>query len=285
MKNRMLLLVLCTAACQSQAIDPASQSAPEVGEDEAAAKYDASCVRRHKRCTTSSHCCTGFCSLETLSYGPGQCVGPQDDGAYCTRDAQCKSGSCKDSVCAAQVTTCGDIGAVCSANDQCCSGRCELYSVYVPTWHHCTELLKDGAYCLTASECQSQVCEDSRCGAKACTPLGKACVGSAECCAGSFCGTFAYVPATCMAPMPHGSVCWNDSQCQSGRCSSEFGCVQAVCSAAGKSCANDGDCCAGFCDTNTYAPVVCRAAMGKGGWCDRDRQCQSGHCVNYACSG
>ncbi len=164
----------------------------------------------------------------------------------------------------------------------CCGGFCALYGYISGT---CEAPLPDGSYCQSDAQCASGVCQGYQCGAaRACAAEGERCQASADCCAG-FCETNAYVTSwhTCVPPQANGAYCTIDRECGSGICRNDQ-CVAQACGALGTKCQADADCCDGsFCDHFTYAPPACTAPWPKIHYCNEDRQCQSGACVDYQC--
>jgi hypothetical protein len=121
--------------------------------------------------------------------------------------------------------------------------------------------------------------------ATACAPEHEAC-GTAGCCEGLWCNEFAgYGIPTCYAPLENGASCTSNGDCASGNCL-EYICAAATCGATEALCVSDGDCCAGFClyPTDAYGPGHCSGPLPDGEQCSYGTQCQSGWCIEYACS-
>ncbi len=267
------------------------------------------CTPQGSVCSTSGDCCTGtFC--DTSTYGPTKCRAARPDGAYCddarqcqakvctaskcgaapkvngaacTAGAQCVSGSCQKGHCAA---VCAAAGASCTANADCCGGAFCNNLTYAP-WT-CTAPQANGAYCDGDAQCQSGNCHSSICAAAVCGHAGTACLSNGDCCGGTFCFNYTYAPPVCHVGLANGTSCFDDAHCQSGHCNGSV-CAAAACTVNGQVCQSDSECCAGgFCDASffSYSPVpnVCKPAGATGAYCESNRQCASGRCVNAACA-
>jgi hypothetical protein len=117
-----------------------------------------------------------------------------------------------------------------------------------------------------------------------CAESGSVCSVDTDCCAGSFCFNFTYLPPVCRSLIADGEWCEEDGHCQSGHCV-DYVCRPAVCASVGTTCLSDDDCCANaFCLNYTYAPPVCTAAQQAGAVCHEDRQCASGACTSFRCA-
>ncbi len=118
--------------------------------------------------------------------------------------------------------------------------------------------------------------------APACSALGDAC-DEAGCCAGLYCFSFTYAPATCHQRLADGEPCFDPAQCSSGACTADH-CGTAACAANGDACGATAACCAGsYCFDFTYAPATCRPKRIDGSACDLATECQSGACTSGRC--
>jgi len=203
-------------------------------------------------CATS---CTGdfSCSLEGFC-SFGKCVTDLDPGAACTRNTQCKSGFCVDSVCC----------------DKECAGPCDA----------CTAAKKGSGADGTCAAVAADTDPKDRCpvGTGACAADGQ-CDGAGNCRsfakAGTACGA-----TTCSGGVVVGKVCKGDS----ATCLDSTGikCAPYACDATAckSSCAADGDCeGAAFCASTG----ACTPKLVRGKSCKEARECASGHCVDGVC--
>ena len=186
------------------------------GHCQAGACVNAVCGNAGTACTTAGDCCGGtFCN--NFTYGVWQCKGPQANGAACTADPQCLSGSCQSGSCAA--AACANSGTTCSINADCCAGTfCFNYTYAPPT---CKTALANGNYCINDAQCLSNRCRSSLCVAAACVANGDACQGDTDCCVSSYCkvgSPYLAVPASCAAAGSTSAYCNTNRQCVSLNC-------------------------------------------------------------------
>lgn len=228
--KRLLLPLLLTAAC-NQAEDrplpvaqPGQPGQPGVYRAEAtepevrAVAYACSALQAECGPHIETACCSGlFCSTDILAYGPGTCIAPQADGAFCAEDAHCAGGHCIANVC--RSAECGDAGTACADTFPCCDGLvCDLVGY---TEGVCVPPFEDGRFCVDDAQCESGHCVDNVCGTPTCRDAGTECYDDFQaCCSGLFClqapGTYGL--AYCSAPLPAGEYCLDPAQCESGAC-------------------------------------------------------------------
>ncbi len=181
--------------------------------------------------------------------------GPEDesypclagDGSPCTRNEDCRSGTCREFVC---VSLCSDQPDICAPTEFCDGDSCAPRRA-------------DGAPCEDASQCQANLCVSGVCGA--------GCADDADCGSDSYCDGTSCVPRA--AP---GTSCDRPEQCASGVCSDGRcgGCINAA------ECDDDSPCTEDACQDALcrYTPVV--ALCDDGDPCTHDDACDDlGACV------
>jgi len=197
---------------------------------------------------------------ELCTWGPGDCVPVQENGATCWKNENCESGNCADEKCAPQPGT-GAGGVYCNQDDQCESGICLQGKCYPQE--------KNGAPCSSDRECLSGYCADG----ERCAPQN----GTGQA----------------------GEYCHHDNHCQSGFCVCPTGYDGKFCANwrtlktnqygscwqladNGDPCRKNEECESGHCaDAWPWQYGRCAPKDGKGGrgdYCHHDNHCQSGRC-------
>mgnify|MGYP001054917462 CR=1 FL=1 len=174
----------------------------------------------------------------------------------------------------------------CYATSECCEGFCTYCgSSYMPG--HCQLPLELGQACLSAQWCQSGVCVDGLCQAEACSGTHTECWASTDCCEGLFCAeSGGYVPGTCTKPLSDGEACFYHDWCASKTCTDGV-CTSESCAPNASSCYAGEACCTGLCtwdQQNPYLPGECFSPQPLGASCLEDAWCESGLCIEGACS-
>jgi hypothetical protein len=135
-------------------------------------------------------------SFDGVSCVDGVCRQGLANGAPCSLDEICASGSCSAS--ASQPATCqarAEAGEACSSSSQCATGACR-YDLSTPV---CGDLLADGLPCLgDDSACISGYCRNQDDGS-VCSPAPVAAVGSA-----------CTLDAECLSGVCRGGLCFAD---------------------------------------------------------------------------
>ena len=172
----------------------------------------------------------------------------------------------------------------------------------------------DGKYCNRDTQCTSGLCVHNRCTARlpACTTVNcrqtvtgtdHPCNRDEDCVAGAYCRKVAGQRNTCrklssVTGRPKGEYCEENDQCD-GRLCDNWRCAalrenctkvdKSKCTESTTGCHGDEWCRDGFCDIVVGQPSRCRVQnnvtnRSDGDFCNRDAQCASGLCVNYACT-
>jgi hypothetical protein len=200
-------------------------------------------------CTVDAACASGTC-LGGVCRGCAE-LGSCESGAPCHLDAQCASGSCTGGVC----SECGEsgcaAGAPCDADGECASAAC--VSTFAPS------RVRDPESCLHCDD-------DKDCGGFASCDQELGACNTCQLGAGELGPGLSVLPKQCAA-------CVEGSDCSIGACT--FG----VCS----SCRSDADCAPGEscrgADRFDFGPRACRPApseLPRGALCTRDGDCAGG---------
>jgi hypothetical protein len=241
---------------------------------------DPECKPEGQACEAFSECCSGECAEQL-------CTACRGVDAECSGNRDC----CVGLTCAGDDTTgrsCSDCqpGRACQTAAQCCDGQDCLGG-------QCQAVCADdGADCVLASDCCSNICDRGTCQAcdqsfcsadgdccpgvpctsgACCLPIAAGCGGDspARCCDQSRCGARDDDPAErCCRPIGMGigwTECGSDAECcdaalcQNGNC----------CNPLGRACDVDSNCCEGTCQNG----ICCNAigeACSDGGQCCAD---------------
>ncbi len=246
------------------------------------------CLGVEGECWSDAECCDGTFCTYAGAYVPGTCNAPLPNGSPCELDAWCAGGYCTDGLCASE--SCTALDDACWSNTDCCTGVCSwtVESPYVPGT--CIQLQPDGQACQADAWCASGWCNDGLCETPTCLAVGAECYSSFECCqhdGASFCtNTFQdYSPGTCQPSQPDGAWCLEASWCLSGNCV-DAKCVPAGCQPQEEPCWSGGECCSGMCtwSGDETEPGTCITPQPAGAACVTHDWCQSGHCVDGACT-
>jgi hypothetical protein len=236
-------------------------------------------------CVFNTDCPTDLCNSAT-----NKCLrGPQEQGASCKLNEECKSGFCAELKCSQKLEvgrTCGTDyecksghcvsftcsprdcawnGVACLADSVCCSGIC------LGTF--CREKkLEVGVTCLLNSQCQSNMCNSNtnKCiaGPQA---NGETCNFNNECKSG-FCAA-----NKCQEKLANGQPCGGNAECANGVCHLLF-CSSGNCAADSVPCLANSACCSNICiagKCRNHKNVV-------GNSCVMNDDCQSGLCGSYS---
>jgi len=215
----------------------------------------------------SKYCCT-LCGNTCEDY-------PLKSGFNCTKNADCKSGWCRENP---GVKSCSPLlkkGQSCEVDSNCQSQYCSK-----PQKNKCTVQSKLGGSCFFADECVSGLSCCFECGFT-CQAYprkdGLACSDSKDCIS-KFCHS-----KTCVSEIPDGGKCTSDKLCSSGYCSKVQGntCVRK--GADNAKCGLDDDCKSNHCAVNQGK--ICFTLIANGNKCTSDVQCESGYCNNFDSKG
>ncbi|MBT9556232.1 MAG: hypothetical protein IV100_09395 [Myxococcales bacterium] len=180
----------------------------------------------------------------------GQCLSDLHDGALCTSDSQCASGSC-NLIC---------IG--CGTHEDCESDEwCDVSGACKPRW-------ATGHLCVTSVECTSGICWGGACAE---------CVDQSDCPVNQWCTSGVLSPKQCEPLKPNGLLCTAAYQCESNAC------FLGRCT----ECAQDADCAASeWCMTDLLAAqnTTCTPKKALGESCGTPGQCVSSACHFGRCS-
>ena len=214
------------------------------------------------RCAAGLHC-----DGATVS-----CAAPSPPGAPCVEAADCDSGACAGSICAAAVPR----GDPCAPGDACAG----LLACIAGT---CADRLPGGAACAADDDCfVDHWCTGGTCtpiAACAAQPLGQRCDPDAliGCAAGAFCDLMNVAGPVCQVATAPGALCSASDECGAGaRC--EMAAGGFVCAAYAREdepCQSDFDC-AG--DLFCTAADLCALPGAAGAACTADQDCASGYC-------
>jgi len=199
-------------------------------------------------CTTDADCsASGFCSA-------GTCVATSAQGAACTRDRQCTTGSCRDGFC-------------CNSG---CSGACET----------CAKV-KGASADGTCTPLPAST-KPAACGGYACTGTSGAC--AAACTTDAGCATGFYCDGSfCQKTRAQGDGCARTGQCTSGLTCADGVCCNSACDGLCQACSvankESGDA-PGVCgpakigtDPGDRCPKEDSATCGKSGVCGAGGTC------------
>lgn len=217
----------------------------------------------------SKYCCT-MCGTTCEEY-------PLKSGFNCTKDADCKSGWCREKQ-EPSIKSCSQLlkkGDKCEVNSNCKSKYCSK-----PQKNKCTTQSQEGGKCFFADECVSGLSCCFEC-AFTCQKYprknGLGCLANADC-TSKFCHA-----GKCVSEIPDGGKCTSDKLCGSGYCSKVQGntCVRKA--ADGGKCGLDDDCKSDYCAKDQGK--VCFTLIANGNKCASDVQCESGFCNNLDAKG
>jgi hypothetical protein len=156
---------------------------------------------------------------------------------------------------------------------------------------------KDDRYCRRrgwrcwagGTPCCTGFCDDVGYGWGYCrAPLaaGESCSRDEQCQRGLFCDNQGYAAWVCAAPRADGEFCTVDKQCATGSCV-DYVCGGPRCAGLGAPCESSGECCEGYCETYRVYSLdyhTCLPQLSDGSYCNYDRECVSGRCLDSRCA-
>ena len=202
-------------------------------------------------CSADGECQAGrYCSA-------GGCLLQRSDGAVCSLDHECSSGTCVDGVC------CGSA----------CAGSCEVCAASLGATADgvCTKVLGAG----------SPSCSPYSCGGVTAN-CPSSCTSDLGCAAGFFCGA-----GTCQPQRALGAACSAPDQCGSGFCASGE-CCNRACAGGCEACGAGGACAtlASGASSAACGPYLCQGAVTCPTSCGVSTQCGGGTvCIGASCTG
>jgi Cys-rich repeat protein len=223
--------------------------------------------KENESCDTDSKCIApAICKGKPL----GRCAteASVELGGACTRDLQCKTGSCN-----------ADGRCQCTSDTDCADSQyCDKGSVAGAGRNQCLKRKAEDESCSADFQCTSPaICKGKplgRCATEATVELGGSCTRDLQCKTGS-CNADGRCQCTSNTDCADSQYCDKGSVAGAGRNQ----CLKRR--AENESCSEDSQCTSpAICKGKPLGRCATESSVGIGGSCSRDSQCKSGSCDN-----